>query len=254
MESGPLAIVVRELIKIYPNQSAQNPALNRVSFDIEIGKVACLLGPNGSGKTTLLKILAGLMTPTSGEISMLDLNPADEPHKVRNHLGWMPAEERSGFYGRLTGKQNLVFFATLHNVPPKKMERVVGNLAVLLDMNEELDKKILFQSGGGRQKLGLARSLIHDPSILLLDEPFRNLDPHSVVRFRHLLSDHITRVQKRTVLLSTHQLEEAYRISDIVMFMNKGKIVRIMNKRELSKELEKTSGEDFYIELINQSS
>ena len=244
------------MLKIYQNRIHQTPAIPALSktsiFKWNWAAFVAFWDPMVPGKTTLLKILAGLLSPTSGEISILGMNPQETPHDVRKQIGWMPAEERSGFYGRLTGTENLEFFSALQNLPPKDFNRTLGNLALLLGIEKELDKRMLLASGGARQKLGLARVLLHDPGVLFLDEPFRNLDPHTVLRFRRLLKDHLTRNQGKTVILSTHQLDEAKRVADTVIILNEGKILKQLTALELSKELRNKSMEDYYLQLVER--
>lgn len=249
MEETPFAVEITNLSKNY-TKSADSQALTNINLKIPLGQVVCLLGPNGSGKTTLLKILAGLVKPTSGEVNIMGLDAIHKPELAQAHIGWMPAEERVGFYGRLTGIQNLQFFATLNNIPDDTFGRVIGNLKLQLDIKNDLDKMVLKTSGGIKQKLGLLRALVHSPSVLLLDEPFRNLDPHTVQRFRRLLKDHVTRIQKKTVFLTTHLLEEARRISDVVVFLKDGKIEKELTARELGQELKDTSLEEYYLKII----
>jgi ABC-type multidrug transport system ATPase subunit len=251
MEEHPIAVNIDGVTKRYAKTSAT--ALNNLTLQVPLGKICCLLGPNGSGKTTLLKMVAGLLRPTSGKmkISIMGEDIEKDPLESRKQIGWMPAEERSGFYGRLTAKQNLEFFAALQGVAPKEVNRIIGNLAFLLDFNDELDKMFLKTSAGARQKFGLARVLLHDPGILLLDEPMRNLDPHAVLRFRRLLKDHLTRREKKTVLLSTHQLEEARRIADHIIILHKGEILKSLSARDLETELGQKSLEEFYLKIID---
>src|ERR1044071_2375864 len=116
MEENPIAVHVANLTKRYTRSSGTAPALSDISFDIPVGKIWCLLGPNGSGKTTLLKILAGLLTATEGTLSLLGTDPVKDPPAARAKVGWMPSEERSGFYGRLTPRQNLQFFGALQGL------------------------------------------------------------------------------------------------------------------------------------------
>ena len=183
MEEKPIVINVQNLSKRYGSASKGVDILKDISFQVRLGQICCLLGPNGSGKTTLLKTLAGLLEPTSGSILINGVDPAKKPREARAEVGWMPAEERSGFYGRLTGRQNLMFFGGLQGLPLKETERIMGNLALQIDLNSELDKTMLKVSTGAKQKIGLASAILHDPSVLLLNEPVRNLDPHAIVRF-----------------------------------------------------------------------
>jgi len=203
MDSNPIAIQIKNLSKRY-SKSASADALNDISVDIPLGKIWCLLGPNGSGKTTLLKILAGLVQPNAGEINIMGVDPVMDPIAVKKHTGWMPSDERSGFYGRLTGKQNLRFFGSLHQIQSVEMERRIGNLAFLLDFADDMDEMMLKISSGTRQKIGLARTLLHNPTVLLLDEPLRNLDPHSVLRLRRFLKKIILRETTEEPCYSQH--------------------------------------------------
>lgn len=252
MEEHPIAIDVSQLSKRYTSKGPDS--LSDITFQIPMGKVCCLLGPNGSGKTTLLKIMAGLIKPNGGQFTVAGFDPQKNPRKFKSEIGWMPAEEKSGLYGRLTGRQNLNFFGTLQGMEQAEMDRVIGNLALQIgiDLNSEMDKMVLKISSGAKQKLGLARALLHNPSILLLDEPTRNLDPHTTMRFRRLIKNHLTRNQKKTVLLSTHMLDEARRLADTLLILNEGKIVSILNEKELEKEMKKSSLEEFYMKIVDK--
>jgi ABC-type multidrug transport system ATPase subunit len=250
MDETPIAVNVANLNKRYSKPSESKPALSDVSFTIPVGKIWCLLGPNGSGKTTLLKILAGLLTPNEGEITLLGTNTQKNPGLARTKVGWMPAEERSGFYGRLTPRQNLHFFGALQGLSKNEAGKTIGDLAFLMDFNEDVDRMVLKTSAGARQKFGLARALLHNPPILLLDEPMRNLDPHAVMRFRRLIRDHLVRKSKKTVLLSTHQLEEARRIADHILIIKDGRVIRSLDAKELESELKNKTVEEFYLKTV----
>ncbi len=250
MEEPPVAIRVSELSKYYSKASDAKAALHKVSFDIPLGKIWCLLGPNGSGKTTLLKILAGLVSPTEGSVSLMGLDPTLKPIEAHTKVGWMPAEERSGFYGRLSAKQNLEFFGALQQLSEEEVGKSIGNLAFLLDFNEDVGRMVLKTSAGARQKFSLARALLHNPPILLLDEPMRNLDPHAVLRFRRLIRDHLVRKNKKTVLLSTHQLEEAKKIADHILIIKNGEIIMSMDAKQLEIETKHKTFEEFYLKTV----
>lgn len=251
MEETPIAIDIQNLSKHYSKKADAANALNDVTFQVPVGKVCCLLGPNGSGKTTLLKICAGLVAPTSGAVSIMGHDIQKEPRAAKSKIGWMPAEERSGFYGRITAMQNLKFFGILHDLDKEPLDRVIGNLALQMDLKSEMDQVMQKMSAGTRQKIGLMRALLHNPAVLLLDEPMRSLDPHAIVRFRRLIKDHLTRNQKKTVLLSTHLLEEARRVADIIIIISEGRIIRKLESDDLEKELRHASLEDFYIKTVD---
>lgn len=251
MDENPVAVSVHDLTKQYGAGPTAIESLKNLSFEIPLGSVCVLLGPNGSGKTTLLKILAGLLRPTTGTASIASVDIVKQPRLSRQKIGWMPAEERSGFYGRLTGRQNLAFFGALQGIVGAELDRVVGNLALQIGIGEEIDRPILRTSTGAKQKIALARALLHNPPVLLLDEPTRNLDPHTVIRFRRLLKDHLTRQQKKTVLLSTHQLEEARRVADLILIISKGKLVRFLQgQREIDQAFAGSTPEEFYLRTV----
>lgn len=251
MDDQATAISIKNLVKKYSSSPQAIPSLDDVSFDVPLGKVCVLLGPNGSGKTTLLKVLAGLLRPTTGGFMIGSVDGTSDPRSARSKIGWMPAEERAGLYGRLTGRQNLAFFGALQNIRGEELDRVVGNLAIQIGIGEELDKPVLQTSTGAKQKIALMRALLHNPPVLLLDEPTRNLDPHTVLRFRRLISDHLTRKQKRTVILSTHQLEEARRVADVIVIISRGKLVRRLEGRELESAFQGKSAEEFYLKAVD---
>lgn len=250
MDEHPVAVSVHDLTKTYGSGAAAIESLKELSFEIPLGKVCVLLGPNGSGKTTLLKVLAGLLRPNLGAFSITAVDGVKEPRLARQKIGWMPAEERSGFYGRLTGRQNLHFFGKLQGLPAAEISRMIGNLALQIGIGEEIDRPILSTSTGAKQKIALARALLHNPPVLLLDEPTRNLDPHTVIRFRRLLRDHLTRKQKKTVLLSTHQLEEARKIADMILLISKGRLVRLLQGREIEQAFAGSTAEEFYLRTV----
>ena len=247
-EEHPVAIDVQNLTKNY----GRVEILKNLTFQIPMGKVCCLLGPNGSGKTTLLKILAGLIEPTSGNVHVHGIDRIADPRGARADIGWMPAEERSGLYGRITGRQNLKFFGALQGLSDEEMNRQIGNIALQIGIDDEMDKNLQKVSSGMKQKIGLARALLHNPPVLLLDEPIRNLDPQTTVRFRRLLKDHLTRIQKKTVLLSTHLLEEARRVADMIMIMRKGEIVKVVEGLDLENELKASTLEEIYLKAIEE--
>jgi ABC-type multidrug transport system ATPase subunit len=163
----------------------------------------------------------------------------------------MPSEERSGFYGRLTGWQNLKFFGALHGLSTKDMNRIIGNLALQIGLKEELDRSLLKLSSGEKQKIALARALLHNPPLLILDEPVRNLDPHTVLRIRRLLKDLLTRNQGKTIILSTHLLEEAQRVADVILILRQGQVLKCLPASDLEKELKGTSLEEFYLKTVD---
>jgi ABC-type multidrug transport system ATPase subunit len=250
IEEHPITVDVQNLSKFYGPASARTDILKNVSLQVRMGRVCCLLGPNGSGKTTLLKILAGLLDPNSGSVTINGIDRLKNPREAKAQIGWMPAEERSGLYGRITGRENLTFFGALQGLDNETMDRAIGNLALQIGIESELDQTVLKVSSGTKQKIGLARAMLHAPALLLLDEPIRNLDPQTTLRFRRLIKDHVTRIQRKTVILSTHLLEEARRVADMIVIVRKGEIVRVIEGLDLENELQTSTLEEIYMKAM----
>ena len=158
-------------------------ALRDVALELWPGETLCIVGPNGSGKTTLLKLIATLLIPTQGRILVQGHDTVRRPLAVKRHLGFITSNEES-FYGRLTGWQNLVFFARLQNLDP---EVAIPPVAQLLQLEPYLDRRFFSYSTGIKRRLDIARGLLHQPDILLLDEPTTNLDPISAMEVRDFL-------------------------------------------------------------------
>lgn len=218
--------------------------LDDVNISVKQGELFCLVGPNGAGKTTLLKILSALILPTSGTASVNGYDIIKDEEKVRASIGLVTGEERS-FYWRLTGRQNLQFFAVLHNFSYKKAEERIEELADLLEIREYLDRRYQTYSTGTKQRLGIARSLLSDAAVLFMDEPTRSLDPIAAQHLRTLIRDRLARTHNRTVVYTSHQLPEAQAFSDRLAIMHKGRIKacgtfeelrEVMGNREASVE------------------
>ena len=182
-------------------------ALRGVDLRVERGEVFGLLGPNGAGKTTLLKVLATLVLPNEGRALVHGYDVVRQGAQAKALVGYVVADERS-FYWRLTGRQNLRFFGVLNNLPRRALEARIAELAGLLDLETALDTRVLAYSTGMRQRLAIARGLLADPAVLLLDEPTRSLDPVMAARLRGFLREELAQRRGKTVLVATHSLEE----------------------------------------------
>lgn len=168
------AIVLQGLSKTYMNGKR---AVNRISFSLKQGEVFGFLGPNGAGKTTTVKLLTGMLAPSEGEIRILGLNPAEAPKKVHAVSGVVT--EHAQMYNNMTGKQNLIFYGSVFGMAKAEADKRVAFLLKQLELDEAGDQKLSTYSTGMRQRLSLARALIHRPQILFLDEPTSGLDPES---------------------------------------------------------------------------
>ena len=197
-------------------------ALDDVSLTIEAGELFCLMGSNGAGKTTLLKIIVGLTWPTSGTVLI-------EGRDVHRHARWVNARvgvassDRPGFYEPLTGRHNLEFFGALAGLSRWRVCRRIDELVELLDLRS-IDHPYQACSAGMKQRLLLARALLHDPPILLLDEPSKSLDPVQTANLHAVIKDRLLGDLKKTVLVTTHHVWEAERLAQTLTVLHRGKI------------------------------
>jgi ABC-2 type transport system ATP-binding protein len=204
-------------------------ALNGLSLEVPAGKVFGLIGPNGAGKTTTIRILAGLVRPDAGR-ALLDGLGQDQPTETRRMLGALI--EQPGLYGKLTLIEYLTFFSRLYDLERKQARKRIQDLCELLDLHMKSRERLEGFSLGMKQKAALARILLHDPPILLLDEPTAGLDPLITKTVReHLLSGDDR--GRKTILVSTHNLDEAARVCDEIAIIHNGKILEQGSWEEL---------------------
>ncbi len=248
MPSGPAdrrpplkaAIDVVELTKRFPpaprpplflTRGEGTLAVDHVTFQVGQGEIFGLLGPNGAGKTTLVRILCTLVEPTSGRASILGHDLADD-HAIRRLVGLASGEERS-FYWRLSGRENLRFFAALHGLPRRWAEQRIEELAAMLELEEALGERFDRLSTGSRRRLDIARALLHDPPVLFLDEPTRSLDPAATAIVHTLFRD--LAASGKTLFLVTHRLEEAEALCDRVAILHRGRLRAVAPVSELRR-------------------
>jgi ABC-2 type transport system ATP-binding protein len=198
-------------------------ALQNVNLQVAQGEIFGLLGPNGAGKTTLFKILGALVLPTAGRVSVMGLDVVENPREVKRVLTYVVIEERS-LHWRLTGWQNLQYFAALNDIPRREARSRIGDLLLLLDLEEAADRRVMYYSTGMRQKLALARGLLVNPDILLLDEPARSLDPLMARSLWKFIREELVGRQGKTILLATHNLQEARSLCDHVAVLHRGRV------------------------------
>ncbi|PIJ60915.1 ABC transporter ATP-binding protein [Mesotoga sp. H07.pep.5.3] len=210
-------IVTSNLVKRYGTFEA----LKSVSLSIEEGDLYCLLGPNGAGKSTLIRILTGLMKPTSGEVNVAGLDMKRDLKKIREKVGLV--SERVILYDRLTPVENLLFFASMLRIERRVALKKIESLLDKVDMIDWKDKPIRVFSTGMKQRVNFVRALLHEPSILFMDEPTLGLDPHSTRTIRNMVRE--LNESGRTVVLTTHIMSEAENIAKSVGIMNKGKLI-----------------------------
>ncbi len=225
----------REILR-RPTKLQWTTALNGVDLDIRSGEVVGLLGANGAGKTTLVRILSTLLLPTEGYAEILGRDVVKYPADVRRDVGWCLDTERS-FYYRLTGLQNLSFFAALNNVNSGRTGARIKEVLEMVGLADVAQRPFRNYSRGMQQKLGLARALLTDPSILLLDEPTKSLDPRAAFEFRSFVRNVLARDLKKSLLIVTHSLDEAQYCCDRLIVMDRGRIVAAGTWPELQPEI-----------------
>lgn len=200
VSAGTPAVAIEGLTKHYGDFHA----LSGLSFEVSRGEIFGFVGPNGAGKTTTLRILATLLNPSSGRAFVDGIDVGLDPYAVRDHMGYMP--DFFGVYDRLTAGEYLAFYARCYDIPSSRVGRVVADLLELIGLPERRDTPVDALSRGMKQRLCLARALVHDPAVLLLDEPASGLDPLARVELRELLKE--LREMGKTILISSHILPE----------------------------------------------
>jgi ABC-2 type transport system ATP-binding protein len=208
-------------------------ALRGADLAVRHGEIVSLLGPNGAGKTTLLKILSCLVLPDAGR-ALVDGEDTVHENRVKRRIGLVHSDERS-FYWRLSGRENLRFFARLYDVPYRKTEARVEELLERVDLTDAADRPFSGYSSGMKQRMAIARALLHDPPILLMDEPTRSLDPLTAIHLREFVRTRLRDAQGKTVLIATHDLREAEVLSDRVAILVRGRVRQIGSVTEVRR-------------------
>ncbi len=208
-------------------------AVDAITLGIPRGELFGLLGPNGAGKTTTIRMLCTLLLPTEGSALVWDFDVVRQPAQVRRHIGVLLTGERS-VYWRLTGRENLAYFAALYEMPPAEVEFRIAGLLELVDLTARADDLVERYSTGMRQRLALIKTLLHDPPVLLLDEPTAGLDPQASRIIRDLIR-HLHRDEGKTILLTTHSMEEADQLCERVGIMDQGRVVALDSPQALKR-------------------
>jgi len=224
---------IRELL-LHPFQKAEVvEALQGVDLSIREGEIFGLLGPNGAGKTTLLKILSCLVLPDAGTAT-IGGHPTSREQMVKPLIGLVHSDERS-FYWRLTGRQNMNFFSTLYDVPGRDRDARIEELLRKVDMVEAADRQFADYSSGMKQRMAIARAMLHDPPILLMDEPTRSLDPAAALSLRRFIQDELSGRHRKTIVLATHNLHEAEALCSRIAILMKGKVRQVGTVEEVRR-------------------
>lgn len=223
-----MSIVLQHLTKLYGSQKA----LDNVSFSAGKGQIVGLLGPNGAGKSTTMKITTGYLLPNEGKVEVAGIDVVKNPKEARKHIGYLP--EHNPLYLDMYIREFLEFTASIFGIKGPKRSARIEELIEITGLTAERRKKIGQLSKGYRQRVGLAQAMIHDPEVLILDEPTTGLDPNQIVEIRQLIS---TLGESKTVVLSTHIMQEVSAICHRAVIINRGKIVADQPIETLSQTL-----------------
>jgi ABC-2 type transport system ATP-binding protein len=211
-----MSLQINNLTKIY----GQQKAIDDISFSVAAGEIVGFLGPNGAGKSTTMKIATSYLPPTFGQVLVQGLDVTAQPLAIKQMTGYLP--EHNPLYVDLYVHEYLQFIGKLYGMNGKALNLRIGEMVELCGLTREQNKRIDALSKGYRQRVGLAQALLHDPAVLILDEPTTGLDPNQIIEIRKLIKDFS---KNKTVIFSTHIMQEVQALCDRVIVINKGKIV-----------------------------
>jgi len=242
-------IKAEELTKIFKDKKrGEVRAVDHVSFTCEPGVVYGLLGPNGAGKTTTLRMLSTALRPTSGTAVINGVDVTKEPQKVRSQIGFLSGG--TGLYGRLSPREMVAYFGKLYGMSKEAIEERIEKLFDMLDMHDFASARNEKLSGGMKQKVSIARSVVHDPPAMIFDEPTTGLDVMSsrtIVQFIRQCGD-----EGKTVIFSTHIMSEAMRLCDRVGIIHKGKLYAEGTVNEVLERSGTSNLEDAFIKIVGE--
>ncbi|MDT8716770.1 ATP-binding cassette domain-containing protein [Clostridium sp. 19966] len=238
---------VKNISKSFGNTKA----VDNVSFYVKEGEIVGLLGENGAGKTTTLRMLATILKPTQGTADIDGMDVNKNPAQVRSKIGILFGGD-VGLYDRLTARENIKYFANLHGIDSKEADARIDELAKELNMEDYIDKKVGKFSRGMKQKVSIARAIVHYPSVMLFDEPSTGLD----VSASRMVQDFILKCKKenKTILFSSHSMKEVEKLCDRVVIINKGKVIEGGTIEKLKNKYGNTDLEEVFISLIGGES
>lgn len=223
-----MSVIVKDLVKIYGEQRA----VDGISFEAQKGRILGFLGPNGAGKSTTMKIATSYIPPSSGQVQVCGIDVVNNPIEAKKKVGYLP--EHNPLYLDMYVHEYLNFVGGLHNISGKHLKDTIAEKIKLTGLSIEQNKKIGALSKGYRQRVGLAQAMLHDPEVLILDEPTTGLDPNQIVEIRQLIKD---LGKEKTVIFSSHIMQEVQLLCDEVVIINRGKIVANSSIQDLAKGL-----------------
>ncbi len=223
-----MSVIVKDLVKIYGEQRA----VDGISFEAQKGRILGFLGPNGAGKSTTMKIATSYIPPSSGQVQVCGIDVVNNSIEAKKKVGYLP--EHNPLYLDMYVHEYLNFVGGLHNISGKHLKDTIAEKISLTGLSIEQNKKIGALSKGYRQRVGLAQAMLHDPEVLILDEPTTGLDPNQIVEIRQLIKD---LGKEKTVIFSSHIMQEVQLLCDEVVIINRGKIVANSSIQDLAKGL-----------------
>jgi sodium transport system ATP-binding protein len=229
-----------------PFTRASLQALRRINLEVREGEAVALLGANGAGKTTLLRILATLLLPTTGLARLAGHDTVRDGGAVRRQIGYHAGSDL-GFYSRLTGRENLRFFGQLNHLSDSLMKHRIHLLGERFQLDDALDRQVRSLSSGTIQRLSLLRALLHQPKVLLLDEPTRSMDAIAAANFRRFLKREVISAQGTSLLFSSHSLQEIDLLADRVAILQKGALTDIDTPAALKVKYQSDSLEEVFL-------
>ncbi len=242
-------IEARQLTKVFRDKKrGEIRAVDGVSFRCQPGQVFGLLGVNGAGKTTCLRILGTILQPSSGTASVGGFEVVGEPEKVRAHIGFLSTA--TALYGRLTAQETVEYFGRLHGLPENLLRQRLDGLFATLDMNEFRHRRCDQLSGGMKQKVSIARTLVHDPPVMIFDEPTHGLDVLTARTVVNFIRD--CRARGKTVIFSTHVMREAEKLCDRIAVIHQGRIMAEGTLEDLRQRTAAQDLDDVFISLVEE--
>lgn len=235
-------IRAKELCKMFGNINA----VDHISFEVGKGEIFGLLGENGAGKTTTLRMLATMLKPSSGTAEMAGFDVVKEQERVRAAIGVLFGGE-TGLYDRLTAAENIAYFGELNGIETAALKERIAHLARVFGMEEYINRRAMGLSKGMKQKVAFARSIVHNPEIMLLDEPTSGLDVSAIREVHDFIAK--CREEGKTIILSSHSMKEVEKLCDRIGVIHKGCLVDIGTIEELKKKYDNPDLEEIFVRL-----